>query len=168
MNTLTNVLTTPKRLIVVAGLAAALMVNHAIYAGAAPVPQPVVNINTATEAQLVLLPGVGPKLAREIFKIAEAGFYIYDPEYFQSGKGWVKEPANDCDHRCHFKNVDDLLKVKGIGVAKLAKLRPYVAVSGTTTATAKIHVPVSTRKVAPPVVKDGTRCGPGVRCGGAQ
>ena len=32
-----------------------------------------------------------------------------------------------------FKRVEDLLAVKGIGEASLAKLRPYVSLSGETT-----------------------------------
>lgn len=96
-----------------------------------PVAHPVVNINTATEAQLRLLPGVGPKLANEIYTYAEAGPFLYDP----------KAPVYaSCDHKCHIKSIDDLLKVKGIGKTNLATMRPYVVLSGKTTANAKIKV----------------------------
>src|SRR5690348_7250624 len=61
--------------------------------------RPVVNINTATEAQYMLLPGVGPKLASELNDYAEIN-------------GDHKDGAT-------FKTVEDLLKVKGIGPAKL-------------------------------------------------
>jgi competence protein ComEA len=81
--------------------------------------KPVVNINTATVAELQLLPGVGPKLASAIHDFAETG----DPS---------------CDHKCQFKTPEDLLKVKGIGPAKLAKIRPYVVVQGPTTAKKKL------------------------------
>lgn len=72
-------------------------------------PNPVVNVNTATEAQLAFLPGVGAKTAAAII----------------AGRPYV--------------SVDDLLKVKGIGPAKLAKMRAYVVVMGQTTATTKVH-----------------------------
>lgn len=92
---------------------------------------PQVNVNTATEAQLMLLPGIGPKLANEIYTYAEAGPKLYDP----------KASANAaCDHKCHVTNLSDLDKVKGIGASKLAKLAPYVVFTGATTATEKIKV----------------------------
>lgn len=87
------------------------------------VKTPVVNINTATEAQLAYLPGIGPKLATAIYTFAESG-----------GKG----ADRSCDHRCHFKSVNDLLKVKGIGPKKAAALAPFVVVKGETTAKGKI------------------------------
>jgi len=81
---------------------------------------PRVNINTATEAELQFLPGIGPKLASAINDYKEAC----------------------CDHAegkgAAFKSVDDLLRVKGIKAAKLRAMRPYVVVTGATTATAKI------------------------------
>lgn len=61
-----------------------------------------VNVNTAEEAELVTLPGVGPATAQAIL-----------------------------DHRRTngpFGSVDDLLGVKGIGPAKLETLRPHVTV----------------------------------------
>lgn len=121
---------------------AALVLSAAVASaqGNKPAPAPVVNVNTATAAELMLLPGIGPKLAGEIYRVAEAGFYLYDPTYYSAEKGWLKTPPNGCDHRCHFKSVDDLLKVKGIGRAKLEALRPFVTVTGPTTAKAKIRV----------------------------
>jgi competence protein ComEA len=101
-------------------VALALSVN----AVASAPPAPVVNINTATEAQLAFLPGVGSKVATAIYTYAEAG-------------GADADDAK-CDHRCHFKTIDDLRKVKGIGAKKLEALRPYVVLTGATTATAKI------------------------------
>jgi competence ComEA-like helix-hairpin-helix protein len=88
---------------------------------------PVVNINTATEAQLMLLPGVGAKVATAIYTYAEAG---------KDNKG-----AAECDHKCHFKSVNQLLDVKGIGTARLSKMRKYVVLSGPTTAVVKISEP---------------------------
>jgi len=67
----------------------------------------VVNVNTASAEQLTLLPGVGDARAREIIAARQK----------QGG----------------FKRVEDLLAIKGIGEASLAKLRPYVSLSGETT-----------------------------------
>lgn len=66
----------------------------------------VVNLNTATAAQLDLLPGVGEKAARKII-----------------------------EHRAKtpFAKVEDLTKVKGFGKKKLEKLKPFIATSGATT-----------------------------------
>jgi competence protein ComEA len=67
----------------------------------------VVNVNTATAEQLTLLPGIGDARAREIVAARQR----------QGG----------------FKRVEDLLAVKGIGEAGLAKLRPYLSLQGETT-----------------------------------
>lgn len=70
----------------------------------------VVNLNTATAAQLDLLPGVGLKAAKRIV-----------------------------EHRAKtpFAKVEDLAKVKGFGPKKLEKLKRFVTVSGPTTAAMK-------------------------------
>ncbi len=60
-----------------------------------------VKLNTATAAELEALPGVGPALAQRIAA-------------YRQGR--------------RFSSVDDLLKVKGIGKAKLERLRPLVEV----------------------------------------
>jgi len=67
----------------------------------------VVNVNTASAEQLTLLPGIGDARAREIVAARQK----------QGG----------------FKRIEDLLAIKGIGEASLAKLRPYVSLSGETT-----------------------------------
>lgn len=137
----------------VSALALTLTMSLAAAAATKPTnpPNPVVNINTASEAELEMLPGVGPKLATAIYTHAEAG---------EPGKGDPK-----CDHRCHFKTVNDLLKVKGIGPKNLAKMRPYVALTGPTTAKQKIKVAkAATTAAAVAPAPAGTRCGPGVRC----
>jgi competence protein ComEA len=54
-----------------------------------------------------MLPGIGDARAREIVATRKA--------------------------RGGFKQVEDLLAVKGIGEASLAKLRPYVSLQGDTT-----------------------------------
>lgn len=68
----------------------------------------VVNINTASAEQLTLLPGVGPARASAIVA--------------HRTKNGV------------FKKAEDLIAVSGIGERAFERLRPYVAVSGETTA----------------------------------
>lgn len=58
-----------------------------------------INLNTATQAQLAALPGIGPAMANRILALRR-----------------VRK----------FAKVEDLLQVRGIGQAKLARLRPYV------------------------------------------
>jgi competence protein ComEA len=65
-------------------------------------PEPLVDINTATAAELDELPGIGPTTAEAIITTRE--------------------------ERGGFTSVDDLLDVRGIGDAKLAELRPRVTV----------------------------------------
>ena len=64
------------------------------------------NINSADQAQLSLLPGVGPVRAKAIIAHRQ------------------KTP---------FRTAEELVKVKGIGRKTFARLRPYVTVSGPTT-----------------------------------
>lgn len=66
---------------------------------AAPGPQAtgLVNLNTATQAELERLPGIGPTLAKRIME----------------GRPYA--------------SADDLLRVKGIGPRTLEKLKPLVA-----------------------------------------
>ncbi len=68
----------------------------------------IVNVNTATVDQLVLLPGIGESRANALIQARK--------------------------RRGGFKSVDELLEIKGIGEAGLAKLRPHVALKGKTTA----------------------------------
>jgi competence ComEA-like helix-hairpin-helix protein len=62
----------------------------------------IVNVNTATEAELETIPGIGPVLARGIIK-----------------------------HRL-YDRLEDLERVPGIGHYMLNKIRPYVKVEGET------------------------------------
>lgn len=62
----------------------------------------VVDLNLATESELNLLPGVGPKLAKEILRLR--------------------------DERGKFERVEDLLAVPGIKQTRLDQIRPYVLV----------------------------------------
>jgi competence protein ComEA len=71
----------------------------------------VVNVNTANAEQLALLPGVGPARASAIIA-------------HRAKNGAFKKP-------------EDLIAVSGIGERAFERLRPYVAVSGETTAAPK-------------------------------
>ncbi len=72
-----------------------------------------VNINQATAAQIVLLPRVGEKAAERIVE-------------------YRKEHGS-------FSRPEELMEVKGIGEKLFLVLKPYVTVSGPTTATEKIR-----------------------------
>ena len=61
----------------------------------------IVRINSASAGELQQLPGIGPALAQRIVETRNSG---------------------------RFTSVEDLLRVPGIGKAKLAKLRDYVEV----------------------------------------
>lgn len=74
-----------------------------------------VNLNTATVAQLELLPRVGPSIAARIVDFRQ-----------QNGP---------------FESIDELVAVPGIGERSLAGLRPYLATDGDTTLTAKVRLP---------------------------
>jgi competence protein ComEA len=62
----------------------------------------VVNLNTASAAQLEGLPGIGAKTAQRIL------------EYRQKSGG--------------FKKIEDLMNVKGIGEKSFLKLKPHITV----------------------------------------
>ena len=68
----------------------------------------VVNVNTASAEELQLLPGVGESRARAIVSLRKS--------------------------RGGFRSVDELVEVKGIGPTLLERLRPFVVLSGKTTA----------------------------------
>lgn len=77
-----------------------------------PAAHKTVNINQASATELARLPRVGPKLAERIV-----------------------------EHRTQhgaFKRAEDLMEVKGVGEKMFASLKPYVAVSGSTTLVEKV------------------------------
>ena len=63
-----------------------------------------INLNTATQAQLETLPGIGAKAAQRIL------------EYRQKNGS--------------FKKIEDLMNVKGIGEKSFLKLKPLITVGG--------------------------------------
>jgi comEA protein len=65
-----------------------------------------VNVNTAGVEQLAELPGIGQTKAAAIVALRE--------------------------ERGRFRSVDELLEVKGIGEKALARIRPYLTLSGRT------------------------------------
>jgi len=67
-----------------------------------------VNINTATHAELQLLPGVGEARATAVIALRE--------------------------HRGGLKSVEELKDVKGIGDVAMERIRPFVVTKGKTTA----------------------------------
>ena len=84
---------------------------------------PKVNINTATATELSYLPRLGPKVAARIV-----------------------------EHRKEkpFARPEDLMEVKGIGEKLFSTLKPYVAVSGPTTLSAKVRSGSSTSRRSSP------------------
>jgi len=74
---------------------------------------PVVNINTATAAELALLPGVGPSKAEAIVKYRAAS---------------------------PFKQVDQIMRVKGIGKKSFQSMKPYLTIEGPTTLKSKVKL----------------------------
>jgi competence protein ComEA len=75
-------------------------------ASAAPELAGTININTATAAELDLLPGVGPSIAAKVLAYRESR---------------------------SFGDVTHLLRVKGIGRKTFKKLKPFLTTDGATT-----------------------------------
>jgi competence protein ComEA len=87
------------------------LAGSALAEDAAPKLVGTVNINTATQEQLELLPGIGEARARAVVSMRK--------------------------QRGGFKTVDELTAVKGIGEVALERLRPFVRTEGNTTAQLK-------------------------------
>ena len=81
-----------------------------------------VNINTASAAELAYLPRIGAKVAERII-------------------AYRKEKP--------FSRPEELMEVKGIGEKLFLTLKPYVAVSGTTTLTSKVRSSSSSSRRPP-------------------
>ena len=102
-----------RRSLVALALAALLLAPVAAVAAEA---SGVVNVNTASAAQLELLPRIGPSVAQRIVEHREEN----------GGK---------------FASLEDLMLVRGVGERTFALLQPYVALSGETTLEEKVRVP---------------------------
>lgn len=74
-----------------------------VYAEAPKTASPKVNINTASQAELEGLPGIGPKIAEQIVR-------------FRTQNG-------------NFKKIEEIMKVKGIGEKLFNQLKDLIAVS---------------------------------------
>ncbi|MCJ7644413.1 MAG: helix-hairpin-helix domain-containing protein [Candidatus Aminicenantes bacterium] len=74
-----------------------------VYAEAPKTAGPKVNINTASQAELEGLPGIGPKIAEQIVQ-------------FRTQNG-------------NFKKIEEIMKVKGIGEKLFNQLKDLIAVS---------------------------------------
>ena len=95
-----------KKFVLTAVAIAVATASLAAFAGSSAQLEGVVNINTATKAELSLLPGVGEKKADDIVS------------YRQSSP---------------FKSASDLTKIKGIGEKLFAKMGKFVTLQGPTT-----------------------------------
>ena len=91
-----------QRIAALAGIAILVLTTSAVLAS-----EGVVNINTASESQLMLLPRVGPSLAKKIVEYRQA-----------NGE---------------FKAADELVLVPGIGERTYELMAPYITVKGDTT-----------------------------------
>ena len=67
----------------------------------------VVNLNAASEEELVRVPGIGPARAEAIVRLRERVH--------------------------HFQHVEDILRVRGIGRVTLRRMRAYLTLAGETT-----------------------------------
>jgi competence protein ComEA len=124
-----------------AAFAAALLLMTGLQLGGAVVraepPAGVVNINQASPEQLMLLPRIGESKAKRIM---------------------------DYRQKTPFKTVNELARVKGIGLKSLRLLKPFVRIDGPTTLTADVSVEdaeqVSKAEAAPaPNPKPGKSAG---------
>ena len=90
------------------GLGCVILVLAAQVALAGMATVGAVNINTATDVELQLLPGVGPVRAQAILAARK--------------------------HQGVFKRIEDLAAIQGIGESMLEKMRPHIILTGRTTA----------------------------------
>lgn len=90
-----------------ASMGSAQLEPHANEPSAQVADAGVVNLNTATEEELVRLPGIGPAKAQAILRMRE--------------------------QRGSFKKVEDVMQVRGIGRKTFRKLQPMLTLQGRTT-----------------------------------
>lgn len=101
--------------------------EDAVEGPVAPSANGVLNLNTASEEELMRLPGVGPSKAKAILEL----------------RAQLKG----------FKKVEDLMRVKGIGRKTFRKLLPMLKLDGSTTlveARSARPVPAAAAKAAAP------------------
>ena len=103
---------------ILAFLAAAFVAGSPGPASATDAPETAaakkININQASAAQLAYLPRVGAKAAERIIEYRKA-------------------------HGGAFGRIEELMEVKGVGEKLFHELKPYVALSGPTTLSAKVR-----------------------------
>lgn len=92
---------------VVAAVSLAGLVAGLATASPGAVVHGVVNVNTATVAELEVLPGIGEARAQAIVRLRK--------------------------ERGGIENLDEIMQVRGVGEALLQKLRPHLALDGKTT-----------------------------------
>ena len=92
-------------------VSAILVANASVSLADTASGQEVVNINTATAAELAFLPGIGPSKAEAIVKYRK------------------NKP---------FKKIEQIMRVKGIGRKSFVAMRKHLNIDGTTTAKKKI------------------------------
>ncbi|MCC6624215.1 MAG: helix-hairpin-helix domain-containing protein [Deltaproteobacteria bacterium] len=90
----------------------AILTGRSAHAEAPPPPQGVVNINSARAEELMLLPRIGEGKAQRIIEFR------------------AKTP---------FKTVNELARVKGIGLRTLRLLKPWLTTEGPTTLTSEVR-----------------------------
>lgn len=93
-------------LLAAAATAATLTISSPAHALLAPVLEGQINLNTATQEQLELLPGIGPAMAKKIVD-------------YRASKPFA-EPAQ-------------VVRIKGIGRKTFEKLKPMLTVKGDNT-----------------------------------
>lgn len=113
--------TTP-RFRILAALALLALVLTAVPALAVDGANGVVNVNSATAAQLALLPRVGPSIAQRIVDYRD-----------ENGK---------------FSGPEDLMLVRGVGEKTFELLEPWITVEGDTTLTAKVTTAEARERIA--------------------
>lgn len=91
----------------------------------------VVNVNTADQSELALLPRVGPALAQRIVEFRD-----------ENGK---------------FEDTADLMLVRGIGEKTFALMEAYVTIEGETTLGEKVRTSDAQRRLDQAAESDDTR-----------